>query len=149
MKYNFSNRLNRILRCISFILLFLLSELSIIAQNDNSIIIINNSNYSVNNSKALYFGWQLQSNNNDIKQTAYQIEIYSDISAYNEKIWDSEKVLSSQSQGIKSNIENVIKPESNTNGECVFGIIMTESLIGASYTAFGFHPIILIIMLIG
>lgn len=110
MKYNFSNRLNRILRCISFILLFLLSELSIIAQNDNSIIIINNSNYSVNNSKALYFGWQLQSNNNDIKQTAYQIEIYSDISAYNEKIWDSEKVLSSQSQGIKSNIENVIKP---------------------------------------
>ncbi|MDD4698097.1 MAG: hypothetical protein PHR52_11250, partial [Fermentimonas sp.] len=55
------------------------------------------------------FGWQLQSDNNDIKQTAYQIEIYCDISAYNEKIWDSEKVLSSQSQGIKTNIENVIK----------------------------------------
>jgi hypothetical protein len=56
------------------------------------------------------FGWQLQSNKNDIQQTAYQIEIYSHKSADNEKIWDSEKVFSSQSQGIKTNIENVIKP---------------------------------------
>ena len=100
-----------------FFTLFLitLSQISSCTSNRDSLKVINNSSGNAINtiivgSNTPYFGWQLQSNNNDIKQTAYQIEIYSDISAYNEKIWDSEKVLSSQSQGIKTNIENVIKP---------------------------------------
>lgn len=97
--------MNNFQRKLIFILYFLISIHYIYSENSNDNLKVINNKY-VNSQ----FGWQIQSDSKKIMQSAYQIEIYSDISAYNEKIWDSEKVLSSQSQGIKSNIENVIKP---------------------------------------
>ncbi len=61
------------------------------------------------NSESPRFGWQLQSNENDLLQTAYQVEIYSDTKNKSEMIWDSGKIDSEKSQGVKLDIDK-LKP---------------------------------------
>src|SRR5690554_3194760 len=61
------------------------------------------------NSESPRFGWQLQSSENDLLQTAYQVEIYSDTKNKSEMIWDSGKIDSEKSQGVKLDIDK-LKP---------------------------------------
>ncbi len=109
-KNNFT--LSRIILFTIFSLI--LSNISGCANNSRSFIVINNSPGNIIspliiNTKTPDFGWQIQSDNNDIAQSAYQIEIYSDLSGRNEKIWDSGKVLSNQSQEIRPNFSKDLK----------------------------------------
>ncbi|HLW10784.1 MAG TPA: glycoside hydrolase family 78 protein [Fermentimonas sp.] len=65
--------------------------------------LVTTSSYTFN------FGWQILSDKNDIHQTAYQIELYSELSP-DKKIWDSGKVISNQSQGVKPEFDKLVKP---------------------------------------
>ncbi len=56
------------------------------------------------------FGWQLQSDKQEIRQSAYTIEVYTRINGKEIKIWDSGKVLSGQSQQVKYNGMETLEP---------------------------------------
>jgi|AGTN01.1.fsa_nt_gi Alpha-L-rhamnosidase N-terminal domain./Bacterial alpha-L-rhamnosidase. len=45
-----------------------------------------------------HFGWQIHSDATNIRQSAYEIEIYSDISGTKKKMWDSGKIRSEKNQ---------------------------------------------------
>lgn len=47
-----------------------------------------------------FFGWQLQSDQQEVLQSAYNIEVYTDINGNEVKIWDSGKIQSTESQRI-------------------------------------------------
>ena len=102
-------------RIIIFTSLFIFLSLIIAnANNGNDLRVINISVDNVQNHLAISshspnFSWQLQSDENNILLTAYQIEIYSDLSGKKEKIWDSHKVIGNQSQGVTLNIGNLLQ----------------------------------------
>ncbi len=108
-KYIFSAIINFTL------LLLILSYNTSCTKNKNSLLILNNTCNNLENplnitSQTPKFGWQLQSHNNDIMQSAYQIELYTDESGKNEMIWDSEKIKSDQCQGVKPSMSESLKP---------------------------------------
>ena len=57
-----------------------------------------------------FFGWQLQSDKQEIRQSAYTIEVYTRINGKEVKIWDSGKVPSDQSQRIKYDGREKLEP---------------------------------------
>lgn len=57
-----------------------------------------------------FFGWQLQSDKQEIRQSAYTIEVYTRINGKEIKIWDSGKVLSGQSQQVKYDGRETLEP---------------------------------------
>ena len=57
------------------------------------------------------FGWQLQSDQQGVLQSAYSIEVYTDINGNEVKIWDSGKIESAESQRINYAGSEKLKPE--------------------------------------
>lgn len=102
-------------RIIVFTSLFIFLSYNLANANyGNALRVINISVDNVQNPSAIIshspdFSWQLQSDENDILQSAYQIEIYSDLSGKQEKIWDSHKFISNQSHGLTLYIGNLLQ----------------------------------------
>lgn len=56
------------------------------------------------------FGWQLQSDQQGILQSAYTIEVYTRVNGREVKIWDSGKVQSGQSQQVRYGGKEILEP---------------------------------------
>lgn len=59
---------------------------------------------------APHFGWQLQSDKKNIRQSAYIIEMYNSVNGKEVKIWDSGKVPSKQNQRVTYNGAHIMEP---------------------------------------
>lgn len=55
-----------------------------------------------------HFGWQIGSDEKDLEQMAYSIELYSDLNETTNPIWESGKVESNKSQQVVYNGDNVL-----------------------------------------
>lgn len=55
-------------------------------------------------------GWQISSDKNGTYQTAYQIEIFEKVNGKEEKIWNSDKVISGKSQNIIYDGNTILEP---------------------------------------
>lgn len=96
--------------CLTFFLFAILLIQNCKSSNYSLILAINpRANLVTTSSYTFNFGWQILSDKNDIHQTAYQIELYSELSP-DKKIWDSGKVISNQSQGVKPEFDKLVKP---------------------------------------
>jgi len=56
------------------------------------------------------FGWQIESEEKQFKQTAYEIEIYTDISGKQKKIWNSGERISDKNQFIRYEGKEILVP---------------------------------------
>ncbi len=63
-------------------------------------------------SKTPLFGWQIFSERDNVEQSAFAIELYSDVSGKENKIWDSGKIISNKSQHITYQGKENLKPGS-------------------------------------
>lgn len=56
------------------------------------------------------FGWKLQSEKQDVSQSAYTIEVYTHVNGKEVKIWDSGKVQSNLNQRVQYNGSQMLEP---------------------------------------
>ena len=93
--------------------LFTLSSFFLSCTNSANNLKIQNATcgYRVNpelvSKESLHFGWQIHSEKNDIVQTAYALELYSNEKGEEAKIWDSGKIESNKSQNVRLQ-ENIL-----------------------------------------
>lgn len=101
----------------TMLFLFFLSASTLIGEEDADHLIIVKTTCEYQENPLLVstpeprFGWQIQSDEDNTRQSAYEIELYTDISGKSKKIGDSGKINSGKSQSVRYMGKEKLLPE--------------------------------------